>query len=80
MKVDYSLFSAETQVAIARWREMVLNGTDTPEELQQAIIAMREGRCAASVAAAKSGGTRAKRVTKADKIAAVDVNKAMEGF
>lgn len=83
MKVDYTLFSPETQVEIARCREAVNNDTATIEQLRAAIEKMRGERTSAiqaAAASAKKGGTRAPRATKEERVASVDVNKAMEDF
>lgn len=82
MKVDYTLYSPATQVQLARWRQDVLNGTITNEQLQAAIVAMRGERESAvrAAAASASKSTGRKRVSKEEKVAAIDTSKLMEGF
>lgn len=54
--------SPELQAKIASWRAKAVDGTITKEEMQEAILLMREGRRGAAIASEKSAATR---VTKA---------------
>jgi hypothetical protein len=52
------MFSPELQSQIAIWQQKCINNTITPEEMKQAIIAMRQGRVAAMNQASRSSGSR----------------------
>lgn len=57
--------SPELQSKIALWRQKAVDGTITKEEMQEAILLMRDGRRGAAIASEKSA---ASRVTKAKAI------------
>jgi hypothetical protein len=48
------MYSPEIVQKIAEWRQKVLDNTITREEMQQAIVILREGRAAAAEASKKS--------------------------
>jgi hypothetical protein len=54
--------SPELQAKIASWRAKAVDGTITKEEMQEAILLMRQDRRGAAIASEKSAATK---VTKA---------------
>jgi hypothetical protein len=54
--------SPELQAKIASWRVKAVDGTITKEEMQEAILLMRQDRRGAAIASEKSAATK---VTKA---------------
>jgi len=65
----------ETKEKIRQWREKVLNGTITREELREALALMREDRTAFSTtarAAKRSGGTKKAKASDVDADALLD--------
>lgn len=52
--------SPELQSKIATWRAKAVNGTLSPEEMKEAILALRADRVGAAVASAASKRTKAK--------------------
>lgn len=59
------MYDPQTVQKIAEWRRKVLDNTITREEMQQAIILLRQGRATAAEAAKKSrssGGSGKKKI------------------
>ena len=52
--------SPELQSKIALWRSKAVAGTLTPDEMKEAILALRQDRIGASIASAASKRTKAK--------------------
>lgn len=52
--------SPELQSKISLWRAKAVNGTLTPDEMKEAILALRQDRIGASIASAASKRTKAK--------------------
>jgi hypothetical protein len=59
-----SFYPPEVQQKIAEWRRKVLDNTISREEMQQAIILLRQGRVAAAEAQKKSRSATPKKPTK----------------
>lgn len=59
------MYDPQTVAQIAEWRRKVLDNTITREEMQKAIILLRQGRATAAEAAKKSrssGGSPKKKI------------------
>jgi len=52
--------SPELQSKIALWRQKAIDGTLTPEDMQEAVLALRADRRGASVASGKATAARKK--------------------
>lgn len=52
--------SPELQSKIALWRQKAVAGTLSPDEMREAILALRQDRIGASIASAASKRTKAK--------------------
>lgn len=52
--------SPELQSKIALWRQKAVAGTLSPDEMKEAILALRQDRVGAAVASAASKRTKAK--------------------
>jgi hypothetical protein len=52
--------SPELQSKIALWRQKAVQGTLSPDEMKEAILALRQDRIGAAVASAASKRTKAK--------------------
>lgn len=65
------------QSKLQEWRQKSRDGTITPEEMREAIAAIRKERVGASIV---SSGARAKRVTAKEKLAAIDSDKLLNSF
>ncbi len=52
--------SPELQSKIALWRQKAVAGTLSPDEMKEAILALRQDRIGASIASAASKRTKAK--------------------
>jgi capsule polysaccharide export protein KpsE/RkpR len=58
------MYSPEITQKIAEWRRKVLENTISREEMQQAIILLRQGRVSAAEAQKKSRSSGPKKPTK----------------
>lgn len=57
------MYDAQTVAQIAEWRRKVMDNTITKEEMQKAIILLRQGRAAAAEQK-KAAGRKAKAPTR----------------
>lgn len=62
---------------LQEWRRKAQDGTMTPEEQREAIAAIRKERVGASIA---SSGAKERRVTKNEKLKAIDSDKLLDSF
>lgn len=62
---------------LQEWRQKSRDGTITPEEMREAIAAIRKERVGASIA---STGAKEKRVTRNEKLKAIDSDKLLNSF
>lgn len=73
-----SLMEGVILTNVQTWRQRILAGeTLPPEEMREAILAIRKERVGASE---KSAGAREKRVTTKEKLAAIDSDKLLNSF